>query len=433
MAQKAIAVSTARSRLPVAVVRTPAEGGRQSPGVPTGPGDAIATRRLRLAAAGDPTLRAIVDRLLLGPASAAEVARDLDLDAQAVRHLLRRLLRGGMVERGEKSNRRGVSEFLYSCDLRRTALSSNNLSGLPADQVERTLTRVVRKLFRETKAASESGSLFAREEFITVRFPVPLDEPGWRRAGLLHDRLLAEIADAGKRAGVRLSRGAEPIEAMAATLVFGVPDSCWPLPFAEGGPLPKQIRRRSKRRQPDATVGFADPLRMKIVDALTLGPAAAVELAAEIGAPVERMRYELRAMVRAAMVKVYSRRERRGAMENVYIADSPRMTFFAEDLRGTGDRELRHLATEWTRLVFGEAIQGIRGGSFRDRSDWHFTRMPLRLDPQGFVEVSASMDGTLEGLFDLRDECLARQARGVGGACPGFFNLLLFEKHVPTF
>lgn len=434
MIERAIAASTLQAGSPVAADRTRSEGGRPSAGSRAASGDTLATKRLRLAAAGDATMRAIVDRLLLrGPISAAEIASDLDLDAQAVRHLLRRLLKGGIVERGEKSNRRGVLEFLYSCDLRRSALSSDICSGLPADQVERALTRVLRELFRETKAASESGSYFAREEFINARFPLPLDEQGWRRAGLLHTRLLDTTAAAAKRAAARLSQGAEPIDVTAATLLFQIPGSRWPAPFADGEPLPEQIRRRPKRRQPISIVAHTEPLRLKIVDTLTLRPAAAVELAAEIGAPLERIRYELRVLERAAMVKVHSRREQRGAMENVFIADPPRMTFFAEDASNTSDLALRDFVTEWTRLVFGEAVQSIREGSFRDRSLWHLTRTPLRLDSQGFIEISASFDITLEGLFDLREACLARQVSGGAAAFPGFFNLLLFEKAVPSF
>ena len=418
---------------PHAPDRISSKGGEGSAVVRPAPGDALATGRLRLTAAGDAALRAILDRLLLGHASAAEVAVDLNRDAQAVRHLLRRLVKGGLVERGEKSERRGVSEFLYSCDPRRISLSSDHLGGLPADQVERAVARVLRELFREAMAASESGSYFAREEFAALRFPLPLDEAAWPRATLLHERLLVSIAGARERALARLSDGVEPIEATAAILFFEIPGLPWPAPFADGERPSRQIRRHRNTRQVDAVAAHVDPLRSKIVDSLSLAPATAVELAGEIGAPLERVRYELRALVRAEMVKVHTRRERRGAIENVFIADNARMTFLNADVRATSDKALHDFAVRWTRQVFGGAVEGLREGSFRDGATWHLTRAPLRLDPQGFAEISASMAATLEGLFELRDECLARQADGGGPGRPAMSHLLLFEQANPMF
>jgi DNA-binding transcriptional ArsR family regulator len=384
-------------------------------------------------ASGDAALRGVVDRLLLESASAAEIAADLAIDAQAVRHLLRRLLKGEVVERGARSGRRGVSEFLYSCDPRRTALSSDHLCGLPARLVERVVVRVLRELFRESIAASASRSYYARDEYIAARFPLPLDGPGWRRGALLHEGLLDSIAEARERAGARLSRGAEPIEATAAILFFEIPGSSWPRPFGEGELPSTKVRGRSHGPRVEGVLALEDPLRARIVDALSLGPATAVELAAAIGAPLARVRYELRALEKAAMVKVQSRRERRGAIENVFIADSQRMTFSAEDLHDVGDRYLRDFGTGFARLVFGEAVEGARHGSFDERGDWHLSRTPLRLDPQGFAEISASMDATLAGLFELREECLARRGGDGGSARPAFSDLLLFERPNPMF
>lgn len=433
MSEKATVASRTRARPSVAIGPPPSAGPGARARAATVTGDAHRTRRLRLAAAGDDTLQAIVDRLLLGPESAAEIASELGLDAQAVRHLLRRLVKGGLVARGEKSDRRGVSEFLYSCDPRLISLSSDDLSGLPAVQVERAVTRVLRRLFREAHTASQSGTYFAREEYSAIRFPLPLDEPGWRSAGRLGLRLADSIVEAREHAAGRISRGTEVVEATAAILFFETPGSPWPRPFPEGEPSAGQIRRRSNTRRVDAVLAQADPLRVKIVDALTLGPAAAVELAEEIGAPLERVRYELRALERAAMVKVHSRRERRGAMENVFLADNPRMTFSAADLVGGEEGAPRDFDTSWTRLVFGEAVEGVRNGCFGHRRQWQLGRTPLRLDPPGFAEVSAAMDATLGELFELREECLARRADGDRVAHPAFFDLLLFERVNPTF
>lgn len=433
MPEKLTAASVGRSIKPVEIELTRSDAETARAGVQPALVDSLATRRLRLAAAEEATLRAIVDRLLLVPASAAEVAADLDLDAQAVRHLLRRLVKGGVVTRGAKSHRRGVSEFLYSCDPRRAALSSENLEGLPADQVERALARVVRGLFREAMAASHSGSFFARDDFVIVRFPLPLDEPGWGRAGHLHRRLLDSIAEVRGRAGARLACGADPIDATAGVLLYEIPGTRWPPPFAEGQTPSAQVRRRSNRRRLDAVIAHADPLRARIADVLTLNPATAVEIAAQIGAPLETVRYELRALARAEMVRVHCRRERRGAIENVFIADNPKMTFLSADLPGASDRALREFGIRWVRETFGEVVEAIRDGRFRDAAQWQLTRTPLRLDPQGFVEISTAMAATVEELYGLREECLSRRANGAHESRPAFSDLLLFEQAIPTF
>ena len=404
------------------------EEGRQVDGR-TDPGDdAPAIRRLKLAVSVDPILRSIVDRLLLEPASAAEIAANLKLDAQAVRHRLRRLVKGGLATREDKTRRRGASEFLYSCALDSTSLSAAELAELAPNQVELAVGRVLRTLFRETMAAVESGSYFARDDFVIVRFPIPLDEGGLQDASVLHDRLRESVAEAGGRARARLSRSeVEPIEATAAILFFDKPGPIWPSPLNARELSRRQIRRRSTQNRDDAVIAQADPVRLKIVEALNLFPVSAVELAERIGAPLERVRYELRALQRAAMIKVHSQRESRGAIEKVYLADSRKMTSFPEDVPPGVAGAPMDWAMPWTNKVFSEAVDAVRDGSFRDSTDWQLSRLPMRLDACGFEDVAALLNACLSRLFDLREECFAR-LEGCPPTHVAVSDVLLFER-----
>jgi DNA-binding transcriptional ArsR family regulator len=387
---------------------------------------------LKLAVAGDAVLRAIVDRLLVEPSSAAEIAVELGLDAQAVRRRLRTLVGAALVERGVKTRRRGISEYLYAADPNQTALWDAELSGLAPGGAEASVARVLRALFGEAAAAIDSGTYVARPEYAALRLPLPLDEPGWRQARLIHERLFGSIVEATERARGRLScEGAEPIGVVSGILLFATPGSRWPRPFTAADPLPEPIRRRSNTRRFDTVGALADPLREKLVDALTLSPLGAGDLAQAIGAPVERIRYELRALERSGMTRVDSRRERRGAMEKILVAENRNMIILTEDVPAADEaRSPADGIADSLRIIFRNVVEAVRGGSFRTGGGWYVARSPLRLDPEGFREVSCLMDTTVERLFDLREECLARRREGAP-IRPAISELMLFEKADP--
>jgi DNA-binding transcriptional ArsR family regulator len=160
------------------------------------------------------------------------------------------------------------------------------------------------------------------------------------------------------------------------------------------------------------TKAATDPLAIAIVTSLTLEPASAAELAVQLGAPIEQVRYQIKWLREAGLVSVHERRERRGALEHTYIADSRKMGFSTEDALAFPAERLRRCQFAMLRLIFKEALEAIRTGALSNPDDYLILRVPLRLDRDGFKEIVAISDAALERLFTIREESLARLRGG---------------------
>jgi DNA-binding transcriptional ArsR family regulator len=390
--------------------------------------DGIKVRRLKLAVMGDPVVRPIMDRLQIEPATAGEIAEDLDIPAPTVRRHLGRLTHHGLVERCGRTHRRGVSEYLYASDPRRAVLWSGEAAGLPDQKVDEADLRLLRVVFREATEAIESGSYDTRPESAAIRFPLPLDDAGLKEATSIHDELLDAITAVVAGTKSRLAGGGASIDACAVLLFFETPNSGWRGRTEDRDSAPG-AHRWSKNGHHAATLAIiGDPTRAGIIDTLSFETASASELAARIEMPVEKVRYELLQLEKVGAIRVHSRRPRRGTLEKVYICENRNLVMSAEDVStyagGRLDKYRRQLVTQMFRAALG-AIGSERVGSYADS---HLARVPMRVDPQAFAEISRLVEATLESLFVLREQCLERST--VKGSRLSLFTsgLLLFER-----
>jgi DNA-binding transcriptional ArsR family regulator len=380
---------------------------------------------------GDAIQLGITDRLQIGPASSAEIAADLDLPASTIRQELRKLNRAGIVERVGKTSRRGVSEFLYSADLSRGVLRHGDLADLPDHLHDAAHARFLRQMHGEAMEAIEAGTFYARDEFALIRFVIPLDDRGWAEACLLHDGLTDLIIESVEAAKIRIQDGGregETLLASAAAMFFEA-SSPWPVPLVETGEDVASTRRAPKGRGLiDTMAALGDPLRLKIIDALSLGPRGVGELADGIGAPREKVRYELGSLREMGAVEVHSRRRRRGMEELVCVCQNRKLVMHTDDMSTCDPGTLDGFCRDTVADVFRGALAATKAGVFKDREDFTLNRIPGLIDREAFDEISAQIAMTLDRLFELRDRCMVRLGETEESPRPGISNLLLFER-----
>jgi DNA-binding transcriptional ArsR family regulator len=175
---------------------------------------------------------------------------------------------------------------------------------------------------------------------------------------------------------------------------------------AEGG--------ERERRVAERLAVMTDPLRSAVVDCLLLEPATAAELAAELGVPVEQVRYQIKRLRRAGIVTVHRERRRRGAVEYVYVADARELIVSKEAAAVFPKNQRRRQIPGSLRSIFKEALEATQAGSFQGRDDCDVARIPLRLDLTGFREVREIVEAAVRELFDVREKSMARlQKTGV--------------------
>jgi DNA-binding transcriptional ArsR family regulator len=169
----------------------------------------------------NPLRLAIVSHLIIRPATAAEVSRELDASPEKVRYHLRWLRNADLIEVKEKARRGSISENVYSVDPRKHLLDQGEIANLPRGRFDLALARLLRLMFRESMEAARAGTFAARSQHALLRFLLPLDEQGWEEALTIHDRVINEVLEVRRESQVRLDAGdEEEILARVATLLF---------------------------------------------------------------------------------------------------------------------------------------------------------------------------------------------------------------------
>jgi DNA-binding transcriptional ArsR family regulator len=353
---------------------------------------------------------------------------DLGLPPAAIRLEMRKLTRAGVVDRIGRTRRRGVSEFLYSMDLGQNLLRPGELLELPGDRAVAAQAQLLRQLYDEAMEAIEARTFYARNEFALIRFAIPLDDRGWEDARRLCDDLTYSIIKAFEEAKARTAgRHAEETFQVSAAVGLFEPVSPWPTPLTEQDQA-GSTRRASRRQGREAMAGLNDPLRMKILDVLSLAPAGVGEMAERLGASREKIRYELGGLREAGVVDIHSRRRRRGTEENVYFCQNKRLVLGANDVSKFDQGEVESFCRDTIADIFRGALASMEDGMSKDRDDSGLARVPGRIDCQGFNKISDLITTALDGFFELREECTARLTETGGPSRPAISSLILFER-----
>ena len=336
----------------------------------------------KLAVIASPFSLAMTSRLTLQPATAAELARDLEAPDEKVHHHLRWLHNRGLVDAEEKTHGNGV-ELVYTVDPRRHVISGEEISRLAGGRLDLADVRLLRLIFKEAMDAAGAGTFGAGLE----RFLLPLDRDGWKEAMEISDRATDEVLKVRERSQVRLEIGDEPAVLSRIAILFFESD-------------PSRMRDRLGQR--------GDSLRSTLVDQLVLKPATSGELAAELGVPVERVRDQLKRLREAGLVTVHDARGRRGAIEYVYATDRRELLASTRKLATYPlNRRWKH-TSRVLRSIFKEAVRAMQEGRFHGRDEDVIVRVPLRLDRRGCQEACEVIEAAARDHFDARETSMAR-------------------------
>jgi DNA-binding transcriptional ArsR family regulator len=168
------------------------------------------------------------------------------------------------------------------------------------------------------------------------------------------------------------------------------------------------------------------PIRAGILAVLNDRVAGAREIATEIGEPIAKVRYHLRALRSAGLIDTESRAARRGAAEQ-YFALSSRQWVDEERFKSLSGRLRRLVANYNLRLIVSDISRVVRSGSTHDERVPTTVRFRLDLDEQGWDELIAihvEAAGRIEG---LKHEAAERLRRGDQPSLPVTTTLTALE------
>jgi DNA-binding transcriptional ArsR family regulator len=173
---------------------------------------------------------------------------------------------------------------------------------------------------------------------------------------------------------------------------------------------------------------LTNPARRAVMNRLSIGPASIADLAAEIDLPVEQIRYQLRRLKADGLVVVHGHRQRRGTMEQVFLADLRAIWAYETRLISEAPTALRDFQMGLLQALFGEILEAIRTGAFHDHPDHTVARVPLSLDAGGYREIELILGSALTRLCAIRDESLRRWGEVDEEGLPAVSALILLEQ-----
>lgn len=168
----------------------------------------------------------IITVLLRGPASASEIAEEIEVPADKVRHQLRRLRDQGFVDEVDTRYRRGTVEKFYMALDGEVALDNDERTELP-EYLKRTVDAgLVQIIFRQALRALRAGTMSASRDATLVNFPMAVDAEGWDELAALHDETLERLQGVRDRNRERLRvSGEDPIPTTSVAMLFALPTS----------------------------------------------------------------------------------------------------------------------------------------------------------------------------------------------------------------
>jgi DNA-binding transcriptional ArsR family regulator len=177
---------------------------------------------------------------------------------------------------------------------------------------------------------------------------------------------------------------------------------------------------------------YAHPLRIEIMGLLDNRVASPRQLADELGSPLSLTSYHVRQLMKMGLVKLVSRRQKRGSIEHFYTAVvRPRMY----------DDTWAQIPTIVKREIVGgrigqlgkEIATAAMAGSF-DREDMHFTRTRASLTPGGWKKAARVFADALAKLDKLKaDDASLFEADPHGERIEATAVMLLFESPPASF
>jgi hypothetical protein len=181
--------------------------------------------------------------------------------------------------------------------------------------------------------------------------------------------------------------------------------------MAEPGGKERPERRTrtaaAKQLGPGFVKGMANPLRIQVWTILHERVASATEISREIGAPREKVIYEMKVLADLGVIEEVATKQVRGALEHFYRAVTRAMLDETEWL-GIPDEVQGDLRATLLQTMTEDAIEAIIEGQYDSRSDAHMTWTPLIVDEQGCGELAAILLRALEEVFAVQASSASR-------------------------
>jgi DNA-binding transcriptional ArsR family regulator len=178
---------------------------------------------------------------------------------------------------------------------------------------------------------------------------------------------------------------------------------------------------------PRLVKALAHPLRVQILGMLQDRIASPSDLAEELDAPLGNVSYHVRILAQLDLLKLVKKRPRRGAIEHYYQARG--RVRISNRAWGQVPTIVKEAMVDGTLDQISRFVQQAAESGGFERPEAHLMRQPMRLDDQGWKELSAAVLKLLEHANEIEAEAAERLAKADHeGEIDAGLVLLLFES-----
>jgi DNA-binding transcriptional ArsR family regulator len=140
------------------------------------------------------------------------------------------------------------------------------------------------------------------------------------------------------------------------------------------------------------------PIRVKALTILAERVASPTEIADEIDVPLSHVSYHVRVLDELGMIEIVEEEPVRGAVKHFY--KSVQRPYLLEEMEQLDPHVRTGFALYAFEALIKDASESLSTGTFIARPEYHFSRTPLQLDPQGFARVAQIQEEALEAIFE---------------------------------
>jgi DNA-binding transcriptional ArsR family regulator len=157
-------------------------------------------------------------------------------------------------------------------------------------------------------------------------------------------------------------------------------------------------------KKSEMTLGalVAHPLRSQCLTLLADRTASPAEISIELGENLGNVSYHVRKLWKGGAIEIVEEKPVRGAMEHFYRAVT-RPMFSDEQIADASLEDRAIFAKQALSLLAANATSALEDKTFVQRSDYHVTRVPLRVDESGWEEMRDLFEETLGRVFEIQN------------------------------
>jgi DNA-binding transcriptional ArsR family regulator len=171
-------------------------------------------------------------------------------------------------------------------------------------------------------------------------------------------------------------------------------------------------------------------VRVQALTILNERVASPNEISKELGESVGHVSYHIKVLRECECIELVDTAPRRGAMEHYYRA-TDRAFLDAEEWAALPSTIRPGLSASLLKTIINDAASSVLEGTFDKRLDRHLSWTPMILDEDGWEELKAALEQTLENVLEIQASSAGRLTKADAAGIPISVAMLSFETPPP--